>query len=525
MPDLGETIELVPSVAPRADFHECVVGAYNRGAADGQLIADDAVATSFVPAGTGAERDFSYVAPSMPAFLPDGCVGCMECVTACPDTAILGKVLEQPALDRELAAFVDEGARARARRRFTKTAKYWDTAEKRGEEPGLFGIFVDPTKCKGCGECVEVCGVHAALEMRPKAAMWLEEERQDIAFYRRLPETPAHFVEERTLADMMLAERSQLYVGGAGSCTGCGEATAIRMMLAATGFVHGRDSIGIVAATGCNSVFGATYPYNPYLVTWTNSLFENAPAVAMGVRMRWDQRGWPDKRLWVIGGDGAMYDIGFGSLSRLLTSGMDVKILVLDTQAYSNTGGQASTSSFTGQDAKMAMSGKVRHGKSERRKELALLAMMHPDVFVAQTITADLNHFYRAIMAANEYPGPALINVYTPCQPEHGIGDDMASHQSKLARDSRAFPVFVHDPRAGRTIAERISLRGNPAVKEDWYTHPRTGEPVDFVQFARTEGRFSRHFDGGGRPDKALLAGQEDRLANWRLLQQLAGAG
>jgi pyruvate/2-oxoacid:ferredoxin oxidoreductase beta subunit len=224
-----------------------------------------------------------------------------------------------------------------------------------------------------------------------------------------------------------------------------------------------------------------------------------------------------------IGGDGAMYDIGFGSLSRLLASGMDVKILVLDTQAYSNTGGQASTSSFTGQDAKMATSGTVRHGKSERRKELALLAMMHPDVFVAQTITADLNHFYRAIMAANEYPGPALINVYTPCQPEHGIGDDMASHQSKLARDSRAFPVFVHDPRAGRTMAERISLRGNPAIKEDWYTHPRTGAPVDFVEFARTEGRFSRHFDREGRPDAALLAGQEDRLANWRLLQQLAG--
>jgi pyruvate ferredoxin oxidoreductase beta subunit len=100
----------------------------------------------------------------------------------------------------------------------------------------------------------------------------------------------------------------------------------------------------------------------------------------------------------------------------------------------------------------------------------------------------------------------------------------MASHQSKLARDSRAFPVFVHDPRAGRTLAERISLRGNPAIKEDWYTHPRTGEPVDFVHFARTEGRFSRHFDDEGRPDRALLAGQEDRLTNWRLLQQLAGA-
>jgi pyruvate/2-oxoacid:ferredoxin oxidoreductase beta subunit len=74
---------------------------------------------------------------------------------------------------------------------------------------------------------------------------------------------------------------------------GCGETTAIRMMLAATGFAHGRESIGIVAATGCNTVYGATYPYNPYLVTWTNSLFENAPAVAMGVA-RWTA-GWQDK--------------------------------------------------------------------------------------------------------------------------------------------------------------------------------------------------------------------------------------
>jgi pyruvate/2-oxoacid:ferredoxin oxidoreductase beta subunit/NAD-dependent dihydropyrimidine dehydrogenase PreA subunit len=523
MRERGEIIELVPPVAPRQEFSECVVGSYNRGAAEWELPADDAVATSLVPPGTGAERDFSYVAPSMPAFVPDRCVGCMECVTACPDTAILGKVLEQPTLDRELEAVGNEGARVRGRHRFTKTAKYWDTAAKRNEEPGVFGIFVDPTKCKGCGECVEVCGAHAALEMRPKSPSWLEEERQDIALFRRLPETPAHFAEDRTLVDMMLTERAQLYAGGAGSCMGCGETTAIRMMLAATGFAHGRESIGIVAATGCNTVYGATYPYNPYLVTWTNSLFENAPAVAMGVRLRWDQQGWQEKKLWVFGGDGAMYDIGFGSLSRLLASGMDVKVLVLDTQVYSNTGGQASTASFTGQEAKMAASGSARNGKSERRKELALLAMMHPEVFVAQTITTDANHFYRAILAANEYAGPALINVYTPCPPEHGVGDDMSSRQSKLARDSRTFPVFVYDPRTGATLAERISLRGNPAIKEDWYTHPRTGEPVDFVYFARTEGRFARRFDADGRPDAMLLAGQEDRLANWRLLQQLAG--
>ena len=72
--------------------------------------------------------------------------------------------------------------------------------------------------------------------------------------------------------------------------------------------------------------------------------------------------------------------------------------------------------------------------------------MMHPDVFVAQTTCAHTNHFYKAIMAANEYPGPAVINVFTTCQPEHGVADDMAMHQAKLAADSRAFPVFIYDP-------------------------------------------------------------------------------
>ena len=152
----------------------------------------------------------------------------------------------------------------------------------------------------------------------------------------------------------MLGEHAHGYVGGAGSCSGCGEATAIRMLIAATRQVHGPESMGIVAATGCNTVFGSTYPYNPYLVPWTNSLFENAPA-ALGIRARWDQDGHPERRLWVLGGDGAMYDIGFQSLSRMVASGADVKVLVLDTQVYSNTGGQASTASFGGQVTKLGL--------------------------------------------------------------------------------------------------------------------------------------------------------------------------
>jgi pyruvate/2-oxoacid:ferredoxin oxidoreductase beta subunit len=303
---------------------------------------------------------------------------------------------------------------------------------------------------------------------------------------------------------------------------GCGEATAIRMMLTATAFVHGEHSMGIVAATGCNTVFGSTYPYNPYRVPWTNSLFENAPAVAMGVRAEWNGRGMKHKRLWVLGGDGAMLDIGFQSLSRMLMSGMDIKVLVLDTQVYSNTGGQASTSTFLSQDSKMSGYGKTQHGKSERRKELAQIAMMHPDVFVAQTTAAHINHFYRAIIAANAYPGPAVVVVYAPCMPEHGIGDDAAFGQAKLAVDARAFPLLVYDPRAGESIKERLSLQGNPARKDDWYVTPK-GEVIDFTSFARTEGRFAKHFDRDGKPSPELLKAGEDRLKNWRLLQELAG--
>jgi pyruvate/2-oxoacid:ferredoxin oxidoreductase beta subunit len=148
---------------------------------------------------------------------------------------------------------------------------------------------------------------------------------------------------------------------------------------------------------------------------------------------------------------------------------------------------------------------------------------MHPGVFVAQTTPAHVNHFYRAITEANAYPGPAVVIAYAPCMPEHGIADDMAAHQCKLAVESRAFPLFVHDPRKGEKLSERLDLKGNPAVGDDWFVNPKTEKAVDFVAFARTEGRFRRHFGPNGEASPTLLAGQEDRLKNWRQLQELAG--
>ncbi|MGZ6268975.1 MAG: thiamine pyrophosphate-dependent enzyme [Candidatus Limnocylindrales bacterium] len=517
------------------DFNRSVVGAYRRNVAAAELPADAGVARSIIPPGTAAIRDFSGLAPQIPLLIAEKCVGCMACVNACPDTAILGIARPAAALETEFGAFAATQpdpvlAEQTARQHFMTTQKYAEVPKKRGLEPAQFGIFVDPVHCKGCAECVEVCTDlgHDALIMidklpeEPTGESTLERYGRDIAFFRSLPTTPPEYRNEKALADLMLGEHALGYVGGAGSCSGCGEASAIRMLMAATLQVNGPESMGIVAETGCNTVYASTYPFNPFTVPWTNSLFENGPADALGIRLRWDQAGHPERRLWVFGGDGAMYDIGFQSLSRMVASGADIKVLVLDTGAYSNTGGQASTSTFGGQVAKLAAYGKAEHGKRERRKELGRIMMAHGEVYVAQSTAANINHFYRAIIDANSYPGPAVIVAYTPCMPEHGIPDDAATHQAKLAVESRAFPIFSYDPRRGETLAERLSLQGNPATKEDWSKQP-DGTVLDFLAFARTEQRFAQHFDKDGKPSAEILASQQDRLQNWRLLQEMAG--
>jgi pyruvate/2-oxoacid:ferredoxin oxidoreductase beta subunit/Pyruvate/2-oxoacid:ferredoxin oxidoreductase delta subunit len=508
-----------------------VVEAYNRGAGSA-LQADPYVARSLVPAGTGRERDFSYIAPELPELDARACVGCMDCVTNCPDTAILGKAVPRGVLDAQLAEVEDEDLRGDVRDLFVETTKYYTSFEKKRAkdtsqpEGALFGIFIDPTKCKGCGECVEACGDHAALKMIKKTPDNLPRYLGAFEFYNALPNTrPEHRI-VKDHRDLMLNDENLTYVGGAGSCMGCGEASVLRQVMAATTEVYGRNW-GIVAATGCNTVYGSTYPYNPFLVPWTNPLFENAPADAMGIRSCWDAMGHEDWPLWVIGGDGAMLDIGFQSLSRLLTSGMNIKVLVLDTQVYSNTGGQTSTATFVGQDAKMSYHGKAVHGKVEARKELGIICMMHPRTYVAQTVGPMAKHFYSAIQRANEFKGPAVINVFTTCQPEHGVADDMAAAQARLAVEARAFPVFTYDPDQGETLKECLSLAGNPSVTHDWHTRKGAdGEmrPVTFLDWARTEGRFRKHFDKDGNPKTEVIRmAQGERLRNWRRLQELAG--
>jgi ferredoxin len=129
--------DILANVVDIADFNDRVVGAYNSGLAERGLPADDQSARSVIPAGTGALRDFSYIAPDIPEFLSNNCVGCMDCVTQCPDTAILGKVVEPGTLEQRLAGITDEGTRKVMSEQWAVTNKYYTVLEKKGVGGGV----------------------------------------------------------------------------------------------------------------------------------------------------------------------------------------------------------------------------------------------------------------------------------------------------------------------------------------------------------------------------------------------------
>ncbi len=623
----------------------------------------------FMPSATAAWKDKGLFRLKVPEFHPELCTGCIECALVCPDAAIpntvhdihelLNSAIEdlevtpkqKDVLNREvipLTQAVREGIRnlpSKAEMDFreialqaleslelenpltrrqladaldllsrfplARTRTFFDKPEK--DHPGsgaLFSVIIDPWKCTGCLECVEVCGPSALVE-QPQTRERTRAQRLTFRFLSRIPNTPSRFfknaLEENGESKRLMLDHDNYYAmtGGHGACRGCGEVTAIRLITSANrGFRrllyrrHARELERLIEllrekktgleqqdtpqkrlnrlgetlntldrrlyhfesgptgsgpatsifanATGCSSVYGSTFPFNPYTDPWVNSLFQDSAPLAKGIfeglsastteeikairiaRLELEDQydesvhdeyfkyfNWSrftEEELALqpavidLGGDGATYDIGFGALSRLLSTRTPVKVVVLNTGSYSNTGGQTSTASFTAQDSDLSRHGRAHQGKEETRKELGLIAAFHPRVLVMQTTPGLMGHFLRCVtkMLRTEI-SPALLDVYTPCQAEHGIADAAASRQSRLAVESRMNPVFIHDPENGASLAERFSLEGNPDPSEDWTS--TTLEYVDEqgnaqlkeitltpADFAATEGRFRKHF-------------------------------
>lgn len=189
------------------------------------------------------------------------------------------------------------------------------------------------------------------------------------------------------------------------------------------------------------------------------------------------ERDLADKSIWIIGGDGWSYDIGYGGLDHVIANEEDVNILVLDTEVYSNTGGQSSKSSQTGSIAKFTAS-----GKTTAKKNLALIAMSYGNVYVAQiSLGANPMKAIKALKEAESYDGPSLIICYAPCA-NHGIKGGLSNsmRQEKLAVECGYFPIFRYDP--------RLVKEGKPGLTIDM----KEPDFTKFREFVMSETRFSQ---------------------------------
>jgi len=330
---------------------------------------------------------------------------------------------------------------------------------------------------------------------------------------------------------------------------------------------NGMCVMAMTAHTGCNTVYGSTPPNNPHPYPWMNSLFQDGVTVAwlfgesfimdharrsviperladallqreekiitpreyyelthFSDALMTDQEVLELPKVWAVGGDGGMGDIGYQNTSKvILQNRPNVKMLMLDTQVYSNTGGQNSDSTPLLGGSDMNVFGVASQGKTTEKKTVAETFLAgHGSPFVAQISIANAPKLYRAILDGLEYRGTAFLQCFTTCQPEHGVADDMALMQAQRVRDSRGAPEFVFNPRLGEAFKEALDLKGNPSPESDWYETKFKGSGESYrytvAHWCTTEARFRNHVKKIKKENAANLIPLENMLV--RLTQQ-----
>jgi len=212
-----------------------------------------------------------------------------------------------------------------------------------------------------------------------------------------------------------------------------------------------------------------------------------------------------EKSVWIVGGDGWAYDIGYGGLDHVLASGQNVNILVLDTEVYSNTGGQASKATPLGAVAKFATG-----GKPSAKKDLGMTAIRYGDVYIAQVaMGANDTHTLKVFLEAEAHPGPSLIIAYSQCI-AHGIDMAKGMHQQKLAVDSGHWPLYRYNPRL-------VEENKNPFQLDS--SDPK----ISLQDYIYTEGRYRMLKQSDPVVAKFLLEQAEKAVSRrWQQYKQLA---
>jgi len=428
-----------------------------------------------MPTGT-SKQEKRGISDELPSWISEKCIQCGRCTLMCPHACL------RPILFDE---------KKKTPKTFT-SARAYITGNK-------YRIQVDPLDCTGCGVCSEVCPVKAIIMSNDKIHRLTETSNCE--YVETLQRTTPFPID--TCKGIQFKKP---YFEFSGACAGCGETAYIKLASQLFG-----DRMLIANATGCSSIYGATFPTSPYAKdefgmgpSWANSLFEDNAEFGFGisvatklarqnfisdlkntklsptlrkfmkpfledtenhsynkiltVKLKDYQKRYKIKpqdkivfenlrlivspSIWIIGGDGWAYDIGFGGLDHIIASGENVNILILDTEVYSNTGGQASKSTPRGATAKFNIS-----GKTTRKKDILSIAMTYKNVYCAHVaMGANPDQAVKAFAEAESYNGPSVILAYAPCI-NHGY--DMRKSQNHSFESVKAGynTLFRYDPR------------------------------------------------------------------------------
>lgn len=452
---------------------------------------DDLPVSLFSPDGVFEQGTAQYekrgVAIQVPEWIPANCIQCNQCAYVCPHAAIIPIVAKTNELENAPETFVSIDGKGK------------------GMEDYQFRIQVNPLDCQGCGNCADICPAKTcALEMKSLASQ-VEGQKENHRFSTGIP-FKTNILKRETVKGSQLYQPLLEFSGACAGCGETPYVKVItqlfgeRMTIAnATGCssIWGGSAPSTPYCTNADgegpswasSLFedAAEYGYGMMLATNTRrktlaSKMEKALETDVSSDVKDALQGWlagkddteeskkyslalkvllkdetsetladiydekdmfVKKSHWIFGGDGWAYDIGFGGLDHVLASGDDINILVMDTEVYSNTGGQSSKATPTGAIAKYAVSGK-KIGK----KDLGRMIMSYGYVYVASiSMGANKNQTMKAILEAEKYPGPSLIICYAPCI-NQGIRKGMGKSQleGKLAVESGYWPLYRYNP-------------------------------------------------------------------------------
>ncbi len=510
-----------------------------------------AAADGSVPTGT-SRYEKRGIALAVPQWTPENCIQCNQCAYVCPHACIRPFLLTGREKEEAPAGFDAPKARGKAL------------------EGHFFRLQVDVLDCTGCGCCIRACpSKKKALAMEAFASQSEQAKLWDYALSLSVKKNPLNkFSVKGSQFEQPLLEFSGA-CGGCGETPYMKLLTQLfgeRMIIAnATGCTQAWGAACpnvpyTVNARGfgpafSNSLFENNAEFSlgmglavrhqrdrlrahaqrlrkdtkqeilrEALDAWLQGFdlgegaveLADATAAAVaryaahtqdGAYILANREHLSKKSLWMYGGDGWAYDIGYGGLDHVLASGEDLNILVVDTEVYSNTGGQASKATPVGAVAQFAAA-----GKRSAKKNLGLLAMQSGSIYVAQTaMGADQEQLITALREAESYPGPSLVIAYAPCI-AHGIveGMDFAQEEAKLAVKSGYWHLYRFDPR-------RKAEGKNP------FTLDSKEPSVPLRDFLKGEVRFSSLARSFPEQAKALLERAETQAADtWELYKKLA---